>query len=70
MTETFYLPAPQERLMMKVECQICSRMMLPASLKVHMSTVHKNPKAVEEKKVITLEEMEMQSKMKRAAATK
>jgi hypothetical protein len=45
-------------------------MMLPASLKVHMSTVHKDPKVDEEKEVITLEEMEMQSRRKRAAATK
>jgi hypothetical protein len=54
--------------MMKMECEICGRSMLPVSLKVHMSTVHKNPPKVEE--VITLEELEEQSKMKRAAATK
>ncbi|XP_021918407.1 uncharacterized protein LOC110829207 isoform X4 [Zootermopsis nevadensis] len=56
----------QERLMLRVECTICKRIMLPVSLKVHMSTVHKNPKA----EVMTLEEMEVQCKMKRAAATK
>jgi hypothetical protein len=54
--------------MLKIGCEICGRAMLPASLKVHMSTVHKNPPNVE--KPITLEEIEMLSKIKRAAATK
>jgi len=54
--------------MMRMPCEICGRSMLPVSLKVHMSTVHKNPHKVEE--VMTLEELEMLSKMKRAAATK
>jgi hypothetical protein len=54
--------------MLKVDCKICGRVMLPASLKVHLSTVHRNPKV--EVKPVTLEETEMQSKMKRAAATK
>lgn len=49
-------------------CEICGRVMLPASLKVHMYTVHKNPPNVEEP--ITQDEMKVDSKMKRAAATK
>jgi hypothetical protein len=54
--------------MMRTECEICGRSMLPVSLKVHMSTVHKNPPKVEE--AVTLEDLEVLSKMKRAAATK
>ena len=45
--------------MLKMACEICGRSMLPSSLKVHMSRVHKNPPKVEE--------MEMLSKTKRAA---
>ena len=47
--------------------------MLPASLKVHIYTVHKEPYDGEEKekeKVLTLQELENQTKTKRAAATK
>jgi hypothetical protein len=51
--------------MLKMACKICGRAMLPASLKVHMSTVHKNPPKVE--KSITLDKIEVHSKMKRAA---
>jgi hypothetical protein len=54
--------------MLKMACEICGRAMLPASLKVHMSTVHKNPPRVE--KPTTQDEIEVNSKMKRAAATK
>jgi hypothetical protein len=65
---SFPLSALQERVMLKMACEICGRAMLPASLKVHMSTVHKNPPKVE--KPITQDEIEVISKMKRAAATK
>ncbi|PNF19015.1 hypothetical protein B7P43_G12399 [Cryptotermes secundus] len=57
-----------ERVRLKMPCEICGRVMLPASLKVHMYTVHKNPPNVEEP--ITQDEMKVDSKMKRAAATK
>jgi hypothetical protein len=64
----FPLPSLQERVMLKMACEICGRTMLPCSLKVHMSTVHKNPSKAE--KPITQDEIEVHSKMKRAAATK
>ena len=48
--------------MLKMACEICGRSMLPASLEVHMSTVHKNPPKVEE--VMTVEEMETLSKQR------
>jgi hypothetical protein len=36
----------EECVMLKMACKICGRAMLPASLKVHMSTIHKNPPKV------------------------
>jgi hypothetical protein len=54
--------------MLKMACEICGRVMLPASLKVHMYTVHKTTPKMETP--VTPDEIEVNSKMKRAAATK
>jgi DNA-directed RNA polymerase beta' subunit len=58
----------EEFVMLKMACVICGRVMLPASLKVHMSAIHKNAPKVEKR--ITQNEIEVKTKMKRAAATK
>jgi hypothetical protein len=55
---------------MRIGCEYCGRLMLPASLKVHMYTVHKNKPKREEEKAPTLEELENLTKIKRKAATK